>query len=62
MWVDNLVVTTLIYNSQIFHNVHEILWDQHVYLYQPVLTTKNRMNWFWAKNEKVKKKEEEPII
>lgn len=35
---------------------------QHVYLYQPALTTKNRMNWFWAKNEKVKKKEEEPII
>lgn len=29
---------------------------QHVYLYQPVLTTKNIMNWFWAKNEKVKKK------
>lgn len=29
---------------------------QHVYLYQPVLTTKNIMNWFWAKNEKLKKK------
>lgn len=41
--------------------LHEILWDQHVYLDQPVLTTKNIMNWFWAKNEKVKKKKKEPI-
>lgn len=29
-----------IYNSQFFHNVHEKLWDQHVYLYQPALTKK----------------------
>lgn len=61
------MVTTLIYNSQIFHNVHtvmlhEILWDQHVYLYQPALTTKNIMNWFWAKNEKVKKKRKNLLI
>lgn len=40
--------------------LYEILWDQHVYLYQPALTTKNIMNWFWAKMKKLKKKN--PLI
>lgn len=47
-----------IYNSQFFHNVHEKLWDQHVYLYQPALTKKNNELVLGQKIKKLKKKKE----
>lgn len=51
-----------IYNSQFFHNVHEKLWDQHVYLYQPALTKKkNNELVLGQKMKKLKKKKKEPI-